>query len=73
MKPMPKRKTEGRPDVLAVANAAALSRDTARRADTADVVVMETPYGRAVVHIDSEGADVELPSGATVHVRFGDP
>jgi hypothetical protein len=70
---MPERSAkEGGPGLLAVANAAALSRDAARRADTADVVAMETPYGKAVVHLDRHGADVQLPSGATVHVRFDD-
>jgi len=64
--------TTGRPDVLAVANGAALARDAARRADGADTVAMETPYGMAVVHLDRHGADVQLPSGATVHVRFDD-
>jgi len=55
-----------------VANGAALARDAARRADGADTVAMETPYGMAVVHLDRHGADVQLPSGATVHVRFDD-
>lgn len=55
----------------AVANAAALSRDAARRAD-GDTVVVATPYGKATVHLDEEGADVTLPEGATVHVRFGE-
>jgi len=31
-------------------------------------VAMETPYGKAVVHLDGKGADVELPSGAAVPV-----
>ena len=61
----------GRADVMAVANSAALVRDAAVRADGADVMAMHTPYGKAVVHLDAHGADVKLPSGTTVHVRFG--
>lgn len=55
---------------MAVANSAALTANTADEA-VPDTVVMDTPYGKAVVHLDRHGADVELPSGATVHVRFG--
>jgi len=59
-----------RSDVMAVANAGALVRDAAVRAGSADVMEIETPYGMAVVHVDGEGADVHLPSGSTVHVRW---
>ncbi len=52
-----------------VANAAHTALTAARRSET-DTAVLHTPYGKATVHIDGEGADVELPSGATVHVRF---
>jgi predicted lipid-binding transport protein (Tim44 family) len=53
-----------------LANAAAL---TARAAGNADpeTVSVSTPYGQATVHLDRQGADVDLPEGATVHVRFG--
>ena len=56
---------------MAVANSAALLRDAAQSAAEADVAIMETPYGMAVLHLDEHGADVELPGGETVHVRFG--
>jgi hypothetical protein len=51
-----------------VANAASLVVDATESVD-ADVVAVHTPYGKAIVHVDEHGADVELPSGATVHVR----
>jgi len=46
---------------------------TARAAErgTPDTAVVHTPYGKATVHLDEEGADVKLASGATVHVRRG--
>ena len=53
-----------------VANTASLARDAARNAD-AETVAVRTPYGKAIVHVDGKGADVELPEGGTVHVRFG--
>ena len=55
-----------------VANAAALVRDAAESADDrdGDVMVVHSPYGRCEVHVDRHGADVTLPEGATVHVRF---
>jgi hypothetical protein len=61
--------TEARHRMKDVANAAALLRDAARRAD-GDTVAMETPHGKAEIHADGHGADVRLPTGATVHVRF---
>jgi len=66
---MPERRKTDRSDLMAVANAGALARDAAERSRS-ETAVMETPYGRAVVHVDGEGADVELPEGGTVHVRF---
>ncbi len=51
-----------------MANAAQLLAEATETADE-DTAALHTPYGRAVVHLDAEGADVELPSGATVHVR----
>ena len=36
-----------------------------------DPFVVHTGEGRAVIHLDAHGADVQLPEGATVHVRFG--
>lgn len=53
-----------------LANAASLARDAARNAEP-DTLSVSTPYGQAVVHLDTEGADVQLSEGATVHVRFG--
>ncbi len=52
-----------------VANAAHIAFSAVRRSET-DTAVLHTPYGKATVHVDAEGADVELPSGATVHVRL---
>ncbi len=65
--------TEARRRRHDVANAAALVRDAAESADKCDggPMVVHTPYGRAEVHADRHGADVTLPDGATVHVRFG--
>ena len=60
----------GNAALIAVANAAALVEDTAGRAQQ-DMAVVHTPYGKAVVHLDEHGADVELSEGSTVHVRFG--
>ena len=62
--------TEQRHRMKDLANAASLARDAARNAE-AGTVSVRTPYGQAVVHLDGEGADVELPEGGTVHVRFG--
>ena len=53
-----------------VANVAALVRDAARDA-VEDTVLVHTPYGKATVHVDRHGVDVQLPGGATVHVRVG--
>ena len=53
-----------------VATAASLVRDVARNSEAGTVAVC-TPYGQAVIHLDDNGADVKLPEGATVHVRFG--
>jgi len=52
-----------------VANAATLLAEAVEKASE-DTAALHTPYGKATVHVDGEGADVELPSGATVHVRF---
>jgi hypothetical protein len=52
-----------------VANAAHIAFSAVRRSE-ADTAVLHTPYGKATVHVDGKGADVELPSGATVHVRL---
>jgi hypothetical protein len=73
-------KTEARHRMKDLACAASLARDAAESAPEAAApeaaapegpTVVHTPYGKALVHVDGEGADVELPSGATVHVRFG--
>jgi hypothetical protein len=61
--------TEARHRTKDVANAAALVRDAADNADGGPTVV-HTPYGKAEIHADEHGADVMLPEGATVHVRF---
>jgi len=53
-----------------VANAAHIAFSAAQRSEP-DTAVLHTPYGKATVYVDEEGADVELASGATVHVRFG--
>ncbi len=53
-----------------LANAAQITADAAENAD-ADTVSVSTPHGPATVHLDGEGADVQLPEGRTVHVRFG--
>jgi hypothetical protein len=53
----------------AVANAAHIAFSAVRRSET-DTAVLHTPYGKTTVHVDGEGADVKLPSGATVHVRL---
>jgi len=53
-----------------LANAAQITADAAENADT-ETVSVSTPHGPATVHLDSEGADVKLPEGRTVHVRFG--
>jgi hypothetical protein len=63
--------TEARHRTKDVANAAALVRDAAESAATDGPTVVHTPYGKAVVHVDEHGADVRLPGGRTVHVRFG--
>ncbi|WP_251961660.1 hypothetical protein [Salinibacter ruber] len=60
--------TQRRTRLTDVANAAQLLAEATETADE-DTAALHTPYGRAVVHLDAEGADVELPSGATVHVR----
>jgi hypothetical protein len=65
----PMSETEARRRRHDVANAAALLRDAARRADGGPTVV-HTPHGKAEIHADEHGADVKLPTGATVHVRF---
>jgi len=52
-----------------VANAAHLLAEAVETAGE-DTGAVHTPYGRAVVHLDGEGADVELPSGNSVHVRL---
>lgn len=52
-----------------VANAAHTAFSAVRRSE-ADTAVLHTPYGKATVQIDREGADVKLPSGATVHVQL---
>jgi hypothetical protein len=68
---MPERSTkEQRHRLRDLANAAQITADAAENAD-AETVSVSTPHGQAVVHLDSEGADVQLPEGGTVHVRFG--
>ena len=74
-------KTEARHRMKDLACAASLARDAADSApeaaapDATEVAatesptVVHTPYGKALVHVDSHGADVRLPSGATVPVR----
>jgi len=64
-------KTEARHRMRDLACAASLARDAAESADKCDggPMVVHTPYGKALVHVDSHGADVRLPGGATVHVR----
>jgi len=66
-------KTEARHRMKDLACAASLARDAAESAPEAAApegpTVVHTPYGKALVHVDSHGADVRLPSGATVHVR----
>jgi hypothetical protein len=64
--------TEARHRTKDVANAAALLRDAAESADECDgdVIVVHSPYGPCKVHVDRHGADVTLPEGATVHVRW---
>jgi hypothetical protein len=61
--------TEREHSLKDVANAAHIAFSAVRMSET-DTAVLHTPYGKATVHLDAEGADVELPSGATVHVRF---
>lgn len=51
-----------------IANVAALVRDATRDAPK-EAMAVNTPYGKATVHVDRHGADVQLPGGATVHVR----
>lgn len=57
-----------------VANAAALTAAATENAGTENAeegtATVWTPYGKAVVHLERDGADVELPEGATVHIRF---
>ncbi len=52
-----------------MANAAQLLAEATETADE-DTAALHTPYGKATVHVDGEGADVKLPSGTTVHVRL---
>jgi hypothetical protein len=54
-----------------VALSASLFRDAVQGAEVGSPMegIVHTPYGPAVVHVDKCGADVELPSGATVHFR----
>ncbi len=61
--------TQRRTRLTDVANAATLLAEAVETADK-DTAALHTPYGKATVHVDAEGADVELPSGATVHVRL---
>jgi len=61
--------TQRRTRLTDVANAATLLAEAVEKASE-DTAALHTPYGKATVHVDGEGADVELPSGATVHVRF---
>ena len=61
--------TQRRTRLTDVANAATLLAEALEKASE-DTAVLHTPYGKATVHVDAEGADVELPSGATVHVRL---
>lgn len=54
-----------------VANAASIVRDAVRNADIEESpAVIQTPYGKAVVRHDDAGADIQLPEGATVHLRW---
>lgn len=70
MKPMPNpTDTEHEHRIKDLANAAALTARAAGNVE-ADTLSVSTPYGQAVVHLDGEGADVQLSEGATVHVRF---
>ncbi|MCS3668832.1 hypothetical protein GGP77_003086 [Salinibacter ruber] len=49
-----------------VANAAHIAFSVVRGSET-NTAALHMPYGKAVVHLDAEGADVKLPSGATVY------
>lgn len=69
---MPERSTkEHRHRLKDLANAAQIAADAADNVEP-DTVSVNTPHGPATVHLDSKGADVELPEGCTVHVRYGE-